>query len=171
MLKVQERQYLKNRNMCPSDWGPLVTACVNASCSVCRGAGTSVALRSAHVLSTNSSWEPCLFSLQCRCMCLRWWHWPLWWCGRLSSRCNLGERTPAAPRPCTSWNRSRTLGDAQWNHTVVSLRVGGWYSLYLAPLRCYFLSTTKSEPLALDNQLVFGPWGCRGGSNSGERKF
>lgn len=45
------------------------------------------------------------------------------------------------------------------------------YSLYFSFLRCYFLPTTKSEFLALDHQLVFGPPCRRGRSHSGERKF
>lgn len=48
---------------------------------------------------------------------------------------------------------------------------GGEYSLYFAFLGCYFLPTTKRELLALDDQLVFGPRGCLGGSHGGEREF
>lgn len=63
------------------------------------------------------------------------------------------------------------LDDAQWNNTVASLCLAGRYSLYFAFLWCYFLPATKSELLALNNQLVFGPRGCRGGSHSGEREL
>lgn len=63
------------------------------------------------------------------------------------------------------------LHDAQWKETVASLGFAGRYSLYFAFLWCYFLPTAKSELLALNNQLVFGPRGCRGGSHSGEREL
>lgn len=55
--------------------------------------------------------------------------------------------------------------------TAASLGFAGRYSLYFAFLWCYLLPTAKSELLALNNQLVFGPRGCRGGSHSGEREL
>ena len=54
-----------------------------------------------------------------------------------------------------------------WLHCA---REGG-YSLYFAFLRRYLLPAAKSELLALDDQLVFGPQGGRGGSHSGEREL
>lgn len=155
--------------MCPCEWGLFVTACV-WMCPVQCAEEPAGAFRTAHVLSTSSLWELCLFSSRCRCMCPRWWRWPLWLCGRPSGRCSWGESTPAAPRPCTSWKTE--VG--RWDGAIALWLHGGQegrYSLYFAFLRRYLLPAAKSELLALDDQLVFGPQGCRGGSHSGEREL
>lgn len=60
-------------------------------------------------------------------------------------------------------------GDVVWVGVLQQLAV--LVPVYFAFFRCYFLPTTKGKLFALDDQLVFGPRGCRGGSHSGEREF
>lgn len=157
--------------MCPCEWGLFVTTCVNVSCSVCRGAdGGGGGPSEPHTYSPRVVCENFVFFLHDAGVCalvdgVGHYGYVVVLQGDVVGVRVLQQLPVLVPAETEvgRWDGAIAL----WRHCGQE----GRYSLYFAFLRRYLLPAAKSELLALDDQLVFGPQGGRGGSHSGEREL